>query len=688
MELDLVPRFRHRAVPAMWFAWLAFALWLTVGPFRWHVEYFRSPGPQFYRMILVLLPLLALTAAVYPWWRRRGAWRLEPLAFAAVPLIGCVACEPRAAAVTLLTLCACYVTGRACLDRLGLETELLTESLGLSLALGVGLLSSALFVLGMLDAFYPAVFLILLLTPCLVFRARVMRLIAELRGIVSVWRSDTTLNGPFLGVLIPFGLLFTLFTTMLMLAPSINTDTMTFHLPEIRHFVAERGVTPLPDLPYAYFPKGSEVLAALGYALGGQPAAQMLGPLFFLATLLLIYALARRCGFERLPSVVGALLAGTVPFIHWTGSSFKNDSVLALFQLGALYACLRGRASGNQRWFHAGVFLLAASFGVKHTALFGAIPLGLLFLSAVWRRPRLLGTLVLIGLLFGFGWHARTYLLKGSPVYPAGTRAITKQFPPIQGGSRPPLWKLYTLYPWITHFNGTRCFETPSENPCGIFLVLFLPMWLFVRRRKRRLEETACWFFLVVYLAYLGYIWLILRYGIIPFMLLIIFAAARLHSFHENSGRWVRLSIHGALAYSLMFAMLMSMIIEINGPQLYYFAGKISKQEYLIRTVASYPSVDFLSRNAPAEAAVLGMMNRARGYLVNPKRFNIQIPNWHRRHRMLDVTAQRLAERRYEYLVLPAPARKGFETSLAEKYDAELLHHDKAFLVYRLHRDG
>ena len=72
-------------------------------------------------------------------------------------------------------------------------------------------------------------------------------------------------------------------------------------------------------------------------------------------------------------------------------------------------------------------------------------------------------------------------------------------------------------------------------------------------------------------------------------MLLIIFAAARLHNFHENSGRWVRLSIHGALAYSLMFAMLMSMIIEINGPQLYYFAGKINKQEYLMRTVASYP---------------------------------------------------------------------------------------------------
>ena len=75
-----------------------------------------------------------------------------------------------------------------------------------------------------------------------------------------------------------------------------------------------------------------------------------------------------------------------MPFLHWSGSVMKNDLALALFELLAVYAFILWHKQRDFRWIAAGAFFLAQALGVKYIALFGALPLMVLFGYAIWRQ--------------------------------------------------------------------------------------------------------------------------------------------------------------------------------------------------------------------------------------------------------------------------------------------------------------
>ena len=114
---------RWRKGEWVWFAWLAAFFALTAKPFLWHVEYFKSPGPQFYTLFLVALPAFAVALLIYLRLRRNGFWRFEPILFAGVLVAAFLAYEPLATLVTGILLAACYATGRRLLRFLKLEID-------------------------------------------------------------------------------------------------------------------------------------------------------------------------------------------------------------------------------------------------------------------------------------------------------------------------------------------------------------------------------------------------------------------------------------------------------------------------------------------------------------------------------------------------------------------------------------
>ncbi|MDA1312996.1 MAG: glycosyltransferase family 39 protein [Acidobacteria bacterium] len=680
----MTSRFRSPLAAYGWWLWLAFGLYLTVGPFWWHVEYFSSPGPQYYRLILWLLPALAGAVLAYTVIRKRGLWRHEPLLFAALLLAGCLLYEPRSTAVLLLMLAASYGIGKFCLDRLGVVTHSHAEDIALSAAVGMAFLTVSMFLLGLADAYYAGVMWVLLAAPCLLFFGRLRDLASALRGALAGWRGDAELARPLTGVAMAFAGVFMICTMMFMLSPTISADAMLFHLAEVRHYAEVGGLEPVPAMPYSYYPQGGEVLMTLAYITGGQMAAQMVNPLFFVLSLLLLYALARRLGLSRPAAVMGVVAAATIPFLHWTGGSFKNDFMLVLYQLGALHCFLRYREERADHWIYVGVFLLASSFGVKHTAVFGAAPLGLLYLTIVWRRPRLLAMCLLIGVTFGFYWHARTYQLTGNPLYPRVADDAGKTVSPRRG-DRPPAHLLYLMYPWVTHFKGVQTFESPSNNPCGIFLVLFGPLFLWVRRKKWSGTELICVFAVVVHLAYLGYVWLIVRYAIVPFCILAVLTASRLTAFYESAGRLIKGSLLAAVAYSFLFALLPAMISEINAPQLLYFAGRLDREQYLRQTLTYYTSIEYLWANVPQDALILSVNNAARGYSPSPGRFHFATAKG-RNSDIIGTTAGYLAERDYDYAVIPTMMNARFQELIAERYQPEREYADDEYTVFRLRR--
>ena len=210
-----------------------------------------------------------------------------------------------------------------------------------------------------------------------------------------------------------------------------------------------------------------------------------MAPLFFFLFLWIAFRIARDCGENSSSALLGVAAAGTLPFLHWTGSVPKNDMAVAAFQLASLYAFLQWSKARGFAWIVAGVFFLGQSFGVKHVALFGGIPLAMLFAVSIYRQPRpwrvaiLLVTLLAIS---GFSWHLDTFLRTGNPIFPEISQRAVQGGLYVNGSTAYGFVRRYVTMPWFLFFQGWNAFESPSANPAGMFLVFFAPIPMLLRR--------------------------------------------------------------------------------------------------------------------------------------------------------------------------------------------------------------
>jgi len=131
--------------------------------------------------------------------------------------------------------------------------------------------------------------------------------------------------------------------------------------------------------------------------------------------------------------------------------------------------------------------------------------------------------------------------------------------------------------PWDLHFHGGRYFESVLRNPLGISLIVFAPVWIFTWKRRSNAAERVCLLFAVLYLAYWSASIAMIRYAIAPFTILLLLTARRALLFYSVIPRAARISVLAGAAYSLMFALCGALIIEVNGPQLRFFARQIDK---------------------------------------------------------------------------------------------------------------
>jgi hypothetical protein len=614
-----------RIASFLWFAWIAVLAVTTTAVFKWLLDYFNSPGPLFHRIALAFVPGLAVIAWIYPAIRKKGCWKYEPAALMGLVAVALLRYEPAAALVVAALFLACSAVGRASLRGLGLKPVEPIARFTLGFAAGCGLMISTLFLLGLMGLFYRGVFVAMLVLPPLIFWRETRETLLDFRALHVLWRDSPGVTHPIAGVAIVFGFVATICTLMVMLVPSIIVDPVSLHLPSVEYYAIQHALKPVPGIDYSYFPQGIETIWTLVYALAGQAAAQMISVLFFLIFLMILFRLARECGLDHTAAIVAVVYAGTMPFLHWSGSVMKNDLALGMFELLALYAFVCWLRSRNFRWILVGAFFIAQAFGVKHIALFGSVPLVLLYSYAVWRQPKrwmaaAIVTSVLI--VFAGGWAARAYLLTGNPVAPTKLRFAGKRFD-IREPTVPGSLLRYAELPWKLTFDGSGSFESPLQSPAGIVLFAFAPLLLMGGRlRPRTGAQWACVIFTSIYLCYWAFILLKVRYAIPPFALLAVLMAAWMKQFYDAQPAWpVRASLIAVETYALLIATMGLMIIEINGPQFAYFAGRLDKPGYLRAAMRTYGSVEYLKHTAPADASVVAIENFSRAYAPDPWKF-------------------------------------------------------------------
>ena len=382
----------------------------------------------------------------------------------------------------------------------GWDTEAPSADLVFSIASGFALLNTALFAGGIARLWYTWYFALLLLLPLALFRHNVPRLIRTLFAIFRRWSKLTGLRHPAAGILIPFAAILAACTTVLMLAPTLSWDAMKMHLPLSQFYLQVHALEPKPGLDYSFFPQAAESIFALVWSLGGQPAAQLVAPMFFALSLLAAWILARDCGADAGEALTGVALVASLPVLHWAESVPKNDAVLTFFLLASLAAALRWRAifefnASDFKWVQAGVLFLACGFATKDLALFGAIPLACVFLPAAWRQPRRLRAFALLAMIFAIvalGWYVRRFELTGNPIFP-----LVPGKPAVPGWPPDPSFTGTVLrmlrLPWDLHFHGHDFSETVLITPLGIAFVFFWPLWM-LTRRPNRAEYLCLWF--------------------------------------------------------------------------------------------------------------------------------------------------------------------------------------------------
>jgi len=686
VRLQLVVRWPWVLSASPWLLWSVVVGAGTFAAFKWHVEYFRSPGDLFYRAVVVLLPLTGVLSWAYSRLRTGRVRRLEPWLLAAPVLVPSIIYQPLGLATALLLTASAVAIGGTLLRVFGASDLGVGERAVYPLGAGLGALIFILFVLGLCGLYRWEVFAAALLMPPVVLRGSLLAWLRTVRNAARSWAADSSLSSTHVGISIFFSYAFTAVATLLILAPSVAHDALLFHLPAARHFVAAQALEPLPFQDYSLNPQGFEVILAAVYSLGGQAAAQFISPVFLGLVAGALCLVGRQVGVGRSACVLGTgVLLGT-PFLLWTGGAVKNDLAVAAFQLIALSCALGEQDERSRGRLRLGVFMLSCSVAIKYTAFFGAPWIGLFLLFRLRGRSRKIRELAIWFLLFasaGPCWQARAYFLTGNPLYPAQFSRMVGHVAPELGSG--PDWDGPTALeiPWFVHFNGHRAFESPTDNPVGFWLLMTAPLWLVVRRTAFSRDIATLWAICLCYYLLWASVYPFLRYASTVVALVLLFACERFDSLYTAARAPLRRVLSGMQTANFLLCLCAALIMSVNGPQLEYFAGRISEDEYLSRLVPAYPALQFLKESADPDARVLAGRVAGVAYASNPGGFHTI---FYRRDRPWerDEVPAALAARRYDYLIVPN-TRGGRElaSDASDRYTSETVYEDVRFVVLR-----
>ena len=703
-EFSAQSRFSPKVTGWLLAVWVMLFALLMIGPTRGYLDYFAERDPRFRYVLAGLLAGLLVAAWAYSKVRAAGLWKREPLILAGVALALTAVYVPWGLALMTVMAASFYVVGKTLLVRLGVSYDSTSAELALSIGVGVGLLVVVLIPIGLAGLYGSVLFASLLLLPLLLFWKRLGDLGRCLMSLNRAWLEMPEARSSLMGVGMVFVALLEVILVLAAVTPTITQDATFYHVPAAQYYADSGYLSPLPGLPvningrnlfsvghstaYSYYPQSYEELLAVTLALGGWPAMQLTGPLFYLLGLLAVSAIGRIVGLTRFERAIGLVGAMSLPFAHWSGSTIKNDMATASFQMLALYCVLQARKKAPPVWLVLAAGFMGLSFGTKHIALFGGIPIALLIVWDLWRRERRWKWTAIVALVFvlsGTFWHARAYVMKGSPVYPANAGAATHQFSATDR-SVVPRSEAYLTYLWMAHFEGSKVIELPMSTPCGLFLAFLVIAWPLTRKRS----SAATWaiaLYLALYYAYWVWVWGVLRYGIAPFFVVAMLIGGRAAALWLASDRANRLWIAAGMALGLLGAVAPIVVSEVNPPQVRFLTGAIDRDGYLEEANRFYPSMRELKRIMKPDESAISVANCATSYFGDPSRLQcIFFPA--SRTEMWITVADLLREHTPDYFVV---SNRGADRELADvlaEVDLRPVYEDANFRIFAHGKSG
>ncbi len=316
-------------------------------------------------------------------------------------------------ALTLFLL-ACWGLGHGLLRRLYAESSRV-DGLGhaLALLLGQGLVIAALQGLGIAGALRPASVgsLLAVAAAMALWQARTLSRFET--GWREAWRHRDRAERWAHTVV----LLWVVSTLLVPLAPPLEWDELSYHLPLARQWAESGQIQPVTWLRYPWFPYNYDLLYAAALAVYDDIFTHFLHAAAGWLTAFLVYQVGVRY-LDRLAAAV----AVAIWFLLASGE-FGNayvDMGVTVFVFGAFLALQFWLEQPVQRgWLALAAFLLGVAMGSKYQAL-GYLPLALAVLLWRERKPATLLLATVCLALPSAYWYIRNLMATGDPFNPMG----------------------------------------------------------------------------------------------------------------------------------------------------------------------------------------------------------------------------------------------------------------------------
>ena len=328
-----------------------------------------------------------------------------------------------------LALCLVIVTlliGFSVAKKFGLTFANTPEHLSFSLFLGVGLIGLSVLFFGLLGLLRPGpivAFLIVVLALTYRELPTLYRVIKS--GILSV---TITSQGRILVAI------FICLATLLLLratSPPHAPDELIYHLPIPKEFVENGRISASYDNSLGNIPLLIHMLYVLCLMAQSDVAARIFSLTLAIATGAALYGFCARFLTRRIGAVAlfAFFASGMVVEVAVTT---RIDVSLAGMLFMATYAMINYLDTDDRRWFWTSAVLAGFSLGIKHSAGFWLLFVGMMYLIERLFRKRENFTLVVkrgIGYIFiaaalASPWYIKNYIWFNNPVYPFFTGEV------------------------------------------------------------------------------------------------------------------------------------------------------------------------------------------------------------------------------------------------------------------------
>ncbi len=506
------------------------------------------------------------------------------------------------------------------------------ESFIFSTALGIGILSYSIFLLGVCHLLYK-------MSCYLLMAGTVLISIPEIRSFIKRLHEEqksraVEISTPDSGFIVLVKIIFAVSTLVYLVqvfSPPMNYDSLAYHLAVPKIYIEKHAVVFIPNNVYANFPMTMEFLYALGLLLRGDSLAKLTHFLMGILTALAVYSFSMK-HFGRRVAFTASLIFYNIPFVGFLSGCAFNDLMLTTFEFLSLSAIINwfllksdsgitGTDTGllRKKWMVVSAVFCGLSAGTKYPAfllLFPFVVFTIMIRVLLVDRKNFLvclkktGIFLLIVMAVVSPWFLKNIFYTHNPVYPYFYGIFSRLFGDPSGGT-------FNIQRFMKHHSTTNfsvldifplLWKINMDKLIGPVFILFIPLLLLIRSIKPAIKLILC-FGGMYFLLWAFFTHQDVRFLIPCFPALCIassYAVNGITSKETTNTKILTFFLRVVIIFVVLFNLSWMILTIAKHDLLKVAAGNEDRDEFLMNSpYYQYPAFKFINEELPEDAKVL-----------------------------------------------------------------------------------